>query len=364
MSGFQTTWFVLITVLWTGFFVLEGFDFGVGMLTPVLGRSEEERVLIKETTGPFWDGNEVWLVVAGGATFAAFPDWYATMFSAYYLPLFLVLVALILRATGLEYRNRRTSPVWRARWDWVVAAACLAVPLLIGTALGGLLGGLPINQDKEFTDNFLDLVQPYALLNGVLFTALCVLQGVLFIRMKTTGEVAEQAYSRIRWIGLVVVLLTCVHLVWTQVVANGTVPGLAAWLALIFAVAAAWLARERGHLGMAFTASSGTIVFTVVSLFSTLYPDTMVSTTNPDYSLTVSDSSGEYTLKLMTIVALVMVPVVLIYTAWSYWVFRTRVTGKPTSRTTAHDVIDAQVLQVTAPAPAPEGPAAGAAPES
>ena len=331
LDSLQTTWFILITVLWSGFFVLEGFDFGVGMLTPFVGRTDEERRAAKESTGPFWDGNEVWLIVAGGATFAAFPPWYATMFSAYYIPLFLVLVALILRAAGTEWRERREAGRWRRAWDWWIAASCCVVPLLVGVLFGGLLIGIPIDRSQEFTGGFSDLVQPFALFTGVLFVALCVLQGLLFLRLKTRGAIYERATHTARWVGLVVVALFAVHMVWMQAAAgSGLIPGAGAWLALTFLVAAALLSLEHDHhRGWAFTCSAAGIVFTVVNVFETLYPNTMVSSTKAAYNLTINDSSAKYTLTLMTIIAVVMIPVVLIYTAWNYWVFRGRMQTGP-----------------------------------
>ena len=329
----QTTWFLLITVLWAGFFLLEGFDFGVGMLTPFLGRDVRERGRLKETTGPFWDGNEVWLVVAAAATFAAFPDWYATMFSAFYIPLFVVLVALILRATGTEYRDRRESERWRTGWDRVIAVCCLLVPLLIGVALGGLLVGLPIDSDKEFTGNFLDLVQPYALLTGLAFVALSLLQGTSFLRLRTTGELRRRASACGRRVSVIAAILVAAQLIWTTVAdpTANVVPGPWAWLAITAAVATALLEGGERHEGWAFVGGSATVVFTVANLFATLYPNTMISSTNSSYSLTTSDSSSSYTLTLMTIVAAIMLPVVLVYTAWNYWVFRQRVHPRPTS---------------------------------
>ena len=330
----QTTWFVLITVLWAGFFVLEGFDFGVGMLTPLLGHDEAERQALKSTTGPFWDGNEVWLLVAGGATFAAFPDWYASMFSAYYLPLFLVLAALILRAVGSEYRDRVATPRWRTTWDWLIAGACLLAPLLIGVALGGLLGGIPLDAQHDFTGSFLDLVSPYALFSGVTFAALCLWQGLMFLRVRTTGDLQERAQHRAGPAGLVILALVAVHLVWTQRVADaGVIPGLGGWLAVTFAGAGAWLAHHERHEGWGFACSAAAIAFTVIGFFATLYPNLMVSSTSSAYTITTSDSSGSYTLTLMTIITLVMLPVVLIYTAWNYWVFRQRVTPADASHT-------------------------------
>lgn len=324
----QTTWFVLITVVWTGFFVLEGFDFGVGMLVPFLARDDVERRVLRATIGPFWDGNEVWLVVAGGATFAAFPDWYASMFSAYYLPLFVVLVGLILRAVAVELRDKHPSTRWRHSWDGLTAASGLLVPLLIGTAFGGLLAGIPLNEDHDFTGSFVDLVQPYALGTGVLFAGLCLLQGLMFLRLKTTGGLVDRAGAIARVASWVVAALVAVHMIWTRVVVgSGVIPGLASWMALTFAVATAWLALHAGeHRGAAFVCSSAAVAFTVISFFGELHPDLMVSSTAAANSIELSDSSGAYTLTLMTIVAAVTLPVVLLYTAWSYWVFRRRVT--------------------------------------
>ena len=325
----QTTWFVIITVVWTGFFVLEGFDFGVGMLVPFLAGDDVERRVLRATIGPFWDGNEVWLVVAGGATFAAFPDWYASMFSAYYLPLFIVLVALILRAVAVELRDKRPSARWRHTWDGLTAASGLLVPLLIGTAFGGLLAGIPLNADHDFTGGFLDLVQPYALCTGLLFATLCLLQGLMFVRLKTTGGLIGRAEAVARIESWVVVALVAVHMVWTRiVVGSGIIPGLASWLALTFAVATAWLAlHAEEHRGAAFACSSATMAFTVIGFFAELYPNLMVSSTSAANTIGLADSSGSYTLTLMTIVAAVTVPVVLLYTGWSYWVFRQRVTS-------------------------------------
>lgn len=324
----ETTWFILIALLWTGFFVLEGFDFGVAMLGPFLGRTDTERRVLRATTGPFWDGNEVWLITAGAGTFAAFPDWYATMFSAYYLPLFLVVLALILRAVGVEFRDQRQSARWRHTWDWIGAVCCLLVPLLVGTAFGGLLNGIPIDENKEFTGSFVDLIQPYALATGVTFAALCLLQGLMFLRLKTTGELHRRASALVRPVAWVVVALLVTHIIWTRfAVGAGLIPNLGAWLALTAGVAAAWLALHDGHEGVAFGASSATVAFTVLGFFAELYPNLMVSSTSAAYNLTTADSSSSYTLTLMTIIAVVMLPVVLIYSAWSYWIFRQRITG-------------------------------------
>jgi cytochrome d ubiquinol oxidase subunit II len=315
----QATWFILITILWSGFFMLEGFDFGVGMLVPFLGHTDTERRMLRATTGPFWDGNEVWLVTAGAATFAAFPDWYATMFSAYYLPLFIVVVALILRAVGSEYRDKRGGSGWRTSWDWITVACCLSIPLLIGVAFGGLLNGIPIDQQMEFTGTFADLVQPYALATGILLALLC--------RLKVAGDLSQRASHAARTVAWIAVAVLVVHVIWTRfAVGSGVIPNLGAWMAMTAAVATAWLAGHDRHRGLAFGASATTIVLTLFGFFAELYPNLMVSSTATANNITTADSSGSYTLTLMTIVTVVMLPVVLIYTTWSYWVFRQRVT--------------------------------------
>jgi cytochrome d ubiquinol oxidase subunit II len=332
MMALQTVWFILIAIMWTAFFVLEGFDFGVGMLAPFLGRDDTERRMLQATIGPFWDGNEVWLILAGGATFAAFPDWYATLFSAYYLPLFLVLVALILRAVGFEYRNRIPTRRWRSAWDWLMAGSCLLVPLLVGVAFGGMLNGIPIDQQKEFTGTFGDLVQPYALATGVLFATLCLVQGLVFIRIKATDDLGRRATGVAVIIAWVAIAVLAVHIVWTRfVVGSGIIPNLGAWLALTAAVATAWLVGHPGHRGWAVATSTATIAFTLAGFFGELYPNLMVSTTAAAYDITKADSSGSYTLKLMSVIALVMLPITLLYTGWSYWVFRQRVTRQDVS---------------------------------
>jgi cytochrome d ubiquinol oxidase subunit II len=333
----QTTWFIFITVLWSGFFVLEGFDFGVGMLVPFLGRDDTERRVLRATTGPFWDGNEVWLVTAGAATFAAFPDWYATMFSAYYLPLFVVVLALILRAVGVEFRDKIAASRWRHTWDWLTVACCALVPLLIGTVFGGLLNGIPIDQSMEFTGGFADLVRPYALFTGIVFGALCLLQGTMFLRLKTTDDLERRASRLAPPVAWIVVALVVAHIVWTRIaVGSGVIPNLGSWLALSFAVATAWLAADSDHRGAAFGCSAATVAFTLIGFFAELYPNLMVSSTSAAYDITISDSSGSYTLTLMTIVTVVMLPVVLIYTAWNYWVFRRRVTVQDVSPEPTH----------------------------
>jgi cytochrome d ubiquinol oxidase subunit II len=333
--GLEITWFCLICVLWTGYFVLEGFDFGVGMLLPVVGRNQEERGTMLASIGPVWDGNEVWLVVAGGATFAAFPVWYATMFSGFYLALLLVLVFLVTRVVSFEWREKAESARWKSVWTSVNTTASLGAPLLWGIALASLLHGVPIGSDQNFAGEFGDLFSGYTVLAGIAVALLFAAHGAVFLTLRMTGDL----YARVRRAaGLLVPAAAVVgagFLVWTLVVANdrndkGIFPGiLPVLVGAISALAAIWAVRAARDR-LAFVATSATIVAAVVTLFVSLYPRVMVS--NPDFanSLTIDNSSSEdYTLKVMTVVAAVLIPVVVLYQAWTYRVLRARMTGTP-----------------------------------
>jgi cytochrome d ubiquinol oxidase subunit II len=327
----HTIWFVIIVIFWVGFFVLEGFDFGVGMLHTIVGRSDTERRVALNTIGPFWDGNEVWLVVAGAGTFAAFPGWYATMFSALYLALLVVLAALMARGVAFEYRGKSENPRWRSAWRWCTTIGSLLIPLLIGVALGDLLSGLPINSNHEFTGNFLDLLTPYGLWTGLTLVALCLLHGAIFLKLKTTGVVRQRARSLARPLGWAVIALVIGFVIWTRAVANGAdVPGPVEALAVIAVIGAARLAVSENNDGWAFIASAIAIAASVGAIFIDLYPNVMISSTNAAYNLTVSNSaSGSYALKVMTIAAVIFFPLVLLYQGWSFHVFRARVTAPP-----------------------------------
>jgi cytochrome bd ubiquinol oxidase subunit II len=328
--GLTTVWFVLIAVLWIGYLVLEGFDFGVGILLPVLGRSEPERRAMLRTIGPVWDGNEVWLLVAGGATFAAFPEWYATLFSGFYIALFAILVALIIRGVAIEYRNKRPGLAWRMRWDWAIAVGSLVPALLWGVAFGNIVQGVPIDANKEFTGTFFTLLNPYALLGGVTTLLLFVTHGAHFLALKTEGVVRDRANRLAGPVGIAAAVAAVLFLGWTLALrgnpaAAGTT--LLAALALIGGILANRFRRE----GWAFLGTGLTIALAVVTLFVALYPDVMPSSTNPAYSLTIDNaSSTPYTLSIMTVVALVFTPIVLVYQGWTYWVFRRRVAAPPT----------------------------------
>ena len=348
--GLQITWFVIVAVFWTGFFVLEGFDLGVGILHMVVGKTDTERRVAINTIGPFWDANEVWLVVGGAAIFAAFPSWYATWFSALYLALMIVLAALIVRGVSFEYRGKVESTRWRATWSWMLTIGSLLLPLLFGIALGDLLHGLPIDEDGEFTGSFVDLLTPYGIAVGVTLLALTLLHGAVFLSLKTTGIVHDRARRLSGPFAAIAVVAVVVFAVWTHVEADeGVVPGPLQLVAVFAILAAAWSVRDE-HEGWAFAATSVAMAMTVVSIFINLYPNVMVSSTDSAYNLTVANSaSSDYALTVMTIVAVVLVPFVLLYQGWNYWVFRARIRGPRAEAPEPADV--ATVAPTTGDAP-------------
>jgi cytochrome d ubiquinol oxidase subunit II len=296
----------------------------------VVSRDENERQLTISTIGPFWDGNEVWLIVAAAAIFAAFPSWYASMFSAMYLVLVIILLALIVRGVSFEWRTKSNSPHWRRRFSWMLTIGSALIPLLFGIALGDLLYGLPINQDGNFTGNFFDLLTPYGLWVGLTMLTLVLAHGATFLDLKTTGDLQRRSRAAATVFPWIAALTVLVFAFWTHSLGSGGVlPApieLAAFLAI---VAAAWAARD-GHAGWAFAATTIATACTVGSIFVELYPNVMVSSTNASYNLTVSGAaSSDYALKIMTIVALVFTPLVLLYQGWNYYVFRARVGGRP-----------------------------------
>jgi cytochrome d ubiquinol oxidase subunit II len=321
-----TFWFIVLTVLWTGFLVLEGFDFGVGMLHGVVGRSETGRRVAIGAIGPLWDGNEVWLIVAAAGMFAAFPGWYATMFSGFYLAFLLLLVALIARGVSFEFRGKRDSARWRRTWDAAMTGGSLLAPLLIGVALGNLLHGVPIASNQEYAGTFVDLLNPYSLFTGVTVVLLCLLHGASFLVLKTAGEVRQRAAQAARRVAPVTAAAVLGFAVWTLVSAGkgllASLPGVAAVLA---AAAALWLVR-RDRDGLAFLATSLTIAMVTLSIFVGLYPRVMVSTLGSATDLTVTNTaSSSYALRVMTIVAVIFFPIVLAYQGWTYYVFRRRI---------------------------------------
>ncbi len=333
----NTLWFILIAVLYIGFFVLEGFDFGVGILLPFLSKDHDpekqdlkRRVMIN-TIGPHWDGNEVWLLTAGGATFAAFPQWYATMFSGFYLALFLLLLVLIGRGVAFEFRSKDQNPRWRRLWDWAIFVGSAVPALLLGVAFANLVHGVPIDAEMNYVGGFFNLLNPYALLAGVSTVITFTLYGAVFISLKTDGELREKAHAVTGKLWVVTIATLAALLIATYFATDalaklGVNPGVIPIVGLAATLIAGYFIRRRQE-GLAFLMVAIGIAFALVSFFLILYPRVMISSLNPEYSLTITNAaSTPYTLTVMTIVALIFVPIVLAYQAWSYWVFRKRLT--------------------------------------
>jgi cytochrome bd ubiquinol oxidase subunit II len=321
-----TFWFILIAILWSGYFVLEGFDFGVGILLPVLGRDDTERRLMINAIGPVWDGNEVWLITAGGATFAAFPQWYATMFSGFYLPLLIILVALIVRGVCFEFRSKVDSPRWHANWDRAIFAGSVLPAVLWGVAFANIVRGVPLNAAHVYTGNLLTLLNWYGLLGGLVTLSLFTLHGAIFLGLKTTGELRVRARRMAVRTALVAVPLAAVFLVVTQVSHGRPATDITAALAAVALIGGA-AAALRGWEGWAFAGTAVTLLLAVATLFGDLWPNVFPSSTSAAFSLTVNNaSSPHYTLVVMSWVALIFTPIVLGYQSWSYWVFRNRLT--------------------------------------
>ena len=330
----QTIWFILIAVLWMGFFFLEGFDFGVGMLLPFLGKNDTERRYIINTIGPHWDGNEVWLLTAGGATFAAFPHWYATLFSGFYVALFLLLVSLIIRGVGFEFRSKDKNPKWRSLWDWCIFIGSALPALLLGVAFANIAKGVPINADMMFTGNFFTLLNPYGLIGGLTLVAVFLFHGINFLNLKLTGALLERSRRLAPkvWVSAFVFLSSLVIatlLITDGYAKHGAVAFIFPLLALITLLLAGILLQKKRE-GWSFTLTGISVLLIPVIYFLIMFPRVMVSSTDPNFSLTISNaSSSAYTLNLMSIVALIFVPLVLGYQIWSYWVFRKRLETDP-----------------------------------
>ena len=329
-------WFVLIAVLWTGYFFLEGFDFGVGVLTKLLARDRPEKRVLINTIGPVWDGNEVWLLSAGGATFAAFPEWYATLFSGFYLLLLLILVCLIVRGVAFEYRVKRPEDKWQRNWENAIFWTSLIPAFMWGVAFGNIVRGVKIDQDFNYVGTVWDLLNPYALLGGLVTLTLFTFHGTVFTALKTVGEIRERARKLALGVGLVAAAVASLFLLWTQV-DSGDGKSLVALVVAVAALVAALVANQAGREGWSFALSGLTIVAAVAMLFLTLFPNVMPSSLNPDWSLTVDNaSSSPYTLKIMTWCAVIATPVVMLYQGWTYWVFRKRIGTQHIAADAAH----------------------------
>ena len=332
----QNVWFCLIAVLWGGYFALEGFDFGVGMLLPFLPRDERERSAMFESIGPVWDGNEVWLVVAGGATFAAFPAWYGTMFSGFYLALLLILFFLIIRVVSFEWRDKGDGPHWRRAWLWANAIGSAGIALIWGIGLSNLLHGVPLGSDGSYAGTFWDLFSGYTVLGGVAFVLVFAFYGAVFLTLRTTDALLARSRRAARALAIPAVIIGAGYLIWTVAVAvdrndKGVFPPVLPAVIAIAAFALAALLAFSSRSGLAFALAAVGTLGLVATLFTSLFPRVMVS--NPDFgnSLTVSGAaSAHYTLAVMTVVALIVLPIVLLYQGWTYHVFWHRV-GAPVS---------------------------------
>lgn len=334
---YAVIWFILIAILFTGYFFLEGFDFGVGMLMPWISKDEVDRRVVLTTVGPYWDANEVWLLTAGGAMFAAFPHWYATMFSGFYIALFAILVALILRAVGFEFRAKAPERWWKSTCDKFVFWGSFLPAFLWGVAITNLVRGVPIGADKDFAGSLLSLLHPFALLGGAVSVIVFCLHGALFLSLRTEGDMRQRVLrlAAMLWWPAAVVLLLFSWWGRSETVifeGMGLVPGTLPLLAMLSFVAALPLIK-LGRESWAFVAIGCTIIFATAVAFKGLFPRVMPSSLGSEFDLTIYNaSSSELTLKIMFFVALLFVPIVLLYQGWSYWVFRRRVTRDAITR--------------------------------
>ena len=328
----QGFWFALLGVLWAGFFVLEGFDYGVGMLAPFVGKDENGRRAVLGTIQPVWDGNEVWLILAGGATFAAFPDWYATLFSGFYLVFFFILIGLIVRGVAIEYRAKREEPRWRSACDLGIAIGSALPAFLLGLVFADLIHGVPIGVSGEYSGGVLDLFSVYGILGGLVSLALFAFHGSVFLTLRTEGEIRGRARRFALRLALPAIALAVAILAWSWA-GSGAAGGKWVAAAILALIAALLLVSSlplvaRNRDGLAFAATALAIVSATAMLMVALYPRVLVSSTSAAFSLTVSSSSSSHhTLAVMTVVALIFTPIVLVYQGWTYWVFRARLRG-------------------------------------
>ena len=322
-------WFILLTVLFSGFFFLEGFDYGVGMLLPFVAKTDNERRAIINTIGPVWDGNEVWMITAGGAMFAAFPHMYATLFSGFYVALVFMLIGLIVRGVAFEFRSKRDDPAWRERWDWAIYYGSLLPALLWGVTVANLMRGVAIESDLNYYGGLIPLLNPYSMFGGVVFLGLFLIHGASFLGIKLEGDLKDRVKELAGKIWIVVVVLAVFFLVWTYFATDilnnpgydGLIPAILAAAALL---AYGWF-QHQGKEGLTFICGGLVIILITVMVFSGLFPRLMISTLDPTYSLTIYNaSSSPYTLKVITIVAAIFMPLILAYQGWTYWIFRKR----------------------------------------
>lgn len=329
MSTLQLLWFVLIGVLFSGFFFLEGFDFGVGMSVQTLAHNDGERDQVVETIGPVWDGNEVWLLTAGGAMFASFPYWYASLFSGFYLILFIILVGLIIRGVSFEFRHRMPAGKRQKMWNWTLTIGSFIVPFFFGVLFISLVQGMPMDANGDITATFTDYINLFSIVGGVALTLLCYLHGLNYITLKTEGPIRERARnyaSFLYWVlyaGLVVFAILLYFN--TDFFENNFMLTLLLVVLIVLLTVIASIGVFKKKEMLAFLASGLTLVALVALLFSGLFPRVMISTIPGNDLLIEQASSSPYTLKIMTWITVTILPIVLVYTGWTYFVFRKRI---------------------------------------
>ncbi len=326
----QTLWFIVIAFLFTGFFVLEGFDFGVGILLPFIGCDDRERRTVINTIGPFWDGNEVWLIAAVSGMFAAFPDWYATLFSAIYLPVVIMIMALIFRGVAFEFRSKHDNPAYRRFWDWSIFGGSVIPALLWGMALANFIRGVPVDSSMNYTGGILNLINPYALLCGITSLLIFTLHGAIFLALKTTESLQKKAMNFAKKLWAPATLLCILFMAFsgteTDLVTHlGINPGTIPVFSVLALVSVIFL-LQKNAAGWAFVMTSVAIAFSTITIFMGLYPRLLVSSLNAAWSLTIYNSSAsDYSLGLVSMVALIFIPIMILYQGWSYRVFRQRI---------------------------------------
>jgi len=327
----RNIWFILIAILFIGFFFLEGFDFGVGILLLLLGKTDVDRRIIINTIGPFWDGNEVWLITAGGAIFAAFPIWYATMFSGFYLALLIILVAFILRGVAFEFRSKNEGLKWKRSWDYTIFGSSIILSLFWGIAFANLIKGVPIDNSMNYVGTFSDLISIYTLVAGITTLLIFMFHGAIFLSLKAEGVIEERAIKIAKPLGICAIISAVILIVLTYFKTDLFDSKLAVVSiigALILITLSCYLMSLR-KTKIAMLSNGFSIALSVAALFLGLYPRVMISSIKPEYSLTITNaSSSAYTLLLMTKVALIFIPIVVAYQIWSYWIFRKRITTK------------------------------------
>lgn len=326
-------WFLLIGVLFVGFMFLEGFDFGVGMATKFLAKDDLETRMLNQIIGPVWAANEVWLITAGGAMFAAFPHWYATLFSGFYLPFILLLAVLMARGVAFEFRDKVESQRWKATWDWSVFAGSIVPPFLLGVMFSSLIKGLPIDAEMNMYAEFTDIVNPYTVTGGIIFVALSYLHGLTFISLKVEGDLRHRALKEAkRWYfitGALFILFTVLTVVYTDIFTEKGMILIPVYVVAVALYGALFFLLKGRKEGFSFTVTGLILILVTSSFFIGLFPHVMISSLGDAYNMTVyAAASGAYSLKLMTIVALTMLPIVLGYTFWTYYVFRKRISKK------------------------------------